>query len=98
MISYIGDCFERYTSSGLAAVYVFQVLLSAFFPLFVDGMYRGLGPPVASSVLAGIALLLGSCPFLLLRFGEDLRRRSKVVRQLEQDEFDLMIKDLELSS
>jgi len=49
-------------------------------------MYNNLTPPVASSVLGGIALVLGACPFILFFYGEKIRKMSKVVQQLEKDE------------
>lgn len=50
-------------------------------------MYEQLGYPVASSVVASIALGLAAAPALLLVYGPALRRRSRVTSALTRDNF-----------
>lgn len=57
------------------------------FPLFARPMYEQLGYPVASCVVASIALVLAAAPALLLVYGPALRRRSRVTSALTQNNF-----------
>jgi hypothetical protein len=45
-----------------------------------------LGPPVASSILGGIAAILGICPFVLFRFGAHIRKHSRVAQGLARED------------
>lgn len=42
------------------------------------GMYEDLSPPIASTMLACIALGLAVCPFVFFFYGPRIRARSKV--------------------
>jgi hypothetical protein len=48
-----------------------------------DEQYVNLGYPIASTVVASIALLLAAAPLLLLRYGKTLRAKSPVTSALE---------------
>ncbi|PWN92706.1 MFS general substrate transporter [Acaromyces ingoldii] len=83
--AYLSDAYEEYASSALASQTLIRTITAGCFPLFTDQMYRGLTPPVASSVLAAIALVLAVFPFVLLRWGPEIRKKSKrAVRFLDE--------------
>jgi hypothetical protein len=66
---------------------VYSLMISSpQFPLFTEAMYRDLTPPVASSVLAGIAAFLGIAPFVLFFYGTYLRKHSIVLTRLAKAE------------
>ncbi|KAF8871275.1 hypothetical protein CPB84DRAFT_1622006, partial [Gymnopilus junonius] len=50
-----------------------------FIQLFAGNMYDKLGPQWASSILGFFAVVLIPIPFLLIRYGPVLRRKSKFV-------------------
>ena len=78
MQSYVVDAYTRYAASGMAAVMVLRGLAGFGFPLFAPAMYKVLGYGWGNSLLAFAALALGvPAPFLLWRYGDALRARSK---------------------
>lgn len=79
----------RYASSALAAQSWLRNFLAGCFPLFVPAMYHNLTPPIATTVLACIALVLGSCPFVLMAFGARIRAHSRVAKALEKEEMEM---------
>lgn len=83
--AYLSDAYEEFASSALASQTLIRTITAGVFPLFTDAMYRGLSPPIASSVLGGIALLLGIFPFILLRWGPKIRKRSKRTVKFEDN-------------
>lgn len=76
LIAYMADSYRSYAGSAFAALTLVKCLLGATFPLFSGRMFSTLGPNVAVSVLA--ALAVGFCimaPFLKI-YGERLRKAS----------------------
>ncbi|PWN48561.1 MFS general substrate transporter [Violaceomyces palustris] len=86
VFSYLADVYERYASSALAAQSFLRNTLAATFPLFSRQMYSSVSPPVASTILASIGALLGVVPFILLYYGEAIRKRSRAAVALEREE------------
>ncbi|KKA26691.1 hypothetical protein TD95_001630 [Thielaviopsis punctulata] len=62
---------------ALAANGVIRYIMGAVFPLFTVQMYENLGVHWAGSTFAFLAVGMIPIPFLLYRFGEKLRKRSK---------------------
>ncbi|ODO01705.1 hypothetical protein I350_06531 [Cryptococcus amylolentus CBS 6273] len=85
VFTYLADAYEIYSSSAQAAQSFCRNVLGGVFPLFVRQMYKGMGYPQASTLVASVALGLATAPFLLLMFGKKLRAKSKVTSQLFQD-------------
>ncbi|CAO1615035.1 unnamed protein product [Parajaminaea phylloscopi] len=83
---YLADCFRWYSSSALAAQSFMRNLLAGVLCLAVPKMYYGLTPPVASSVTASIAAVLGLTPFILLMYGAKIRAVSPIARALQKEE------------
>ncbi|PWN19317.1 MFS general substrate transporter [Microstroma glucosiphilum] len=86
---YLSDLYMRYASSALAAQSALRNILAGTFVLFTPAMYTRLTPQWATSLLALIALLLGSCPFVLLAFGAKIRARSRVAQALKREDEEL---------
>jgi hypothetical protein len=63
-------------ASAIAGNGLLRYVLGATFPLFTQQMYNKLGTDWATSLYAFIALLLCQIPWLLMKWGPDLRKRS----------------------
>lgn len=74
--NYTEDSYRTYAASALAGIGLIRNLAGAGFPLFGTQMYDRLRNAGASSLLAGLAVLMVPIPFVLGRYGERLRRRS----------------------
>lgn len=83
---YLADAYETYAASGIACQALMRNICSGTFPLFSTQFYQNLSPPIATSICATIAGILGIAPFLLIRFGPILRKRSAVAVLLQADE------------
>ncbi|KAG8904587.1 hypothetical protein FRB99_001505 [Tulasnella sp. 403] len=77
LFNYIIDAYLMVAASALASSTVVRSAFGAGFPLFSTQMYEKLNPRWASTLLAGISLLLLPIPFVLHRYGAYIRRTSK---------------------
>ncbi|KAL2863370.1 major facilitator superfamily domain-containing protein [Aspergillus lucknowensis] len=84
--SYLTDCYGPFGASALAANAVFRATFGAVFPLFSNDLYRGLGVPWATSLLAFVGLVMAPLPWIFYRFGPRIRARSKY--HLKMREYD----------
>ncbi len=76
--TYLIDAYTRYAASALAAATVLRSLAGMGFPLFAPAMFRALDYGWGNSLLAFAAIAIGvPAPFLLWRYGEMLRQKSK---------------------
>lgn len=76
--TYLVDSYTRYAASAIAAATVLRSLAGFGFPLFAPAMYQALDYGWGNSLLGFVALALGvPAPFLLWRYGETLRGKSK---------------------
>ncbi|KAH3977678.1 hypothetical protein HBH70_184390 [Parastagonospora nodorum] len=76
--TYLVDSYTRYAASATAAAIFLRSLAGFGFPLFAPAMYNALDFGWGNSLLGFVALSLGvPAPFLLWKFGETLRERSK---------------------
>jgi hypothetical protein len=55
-------------------------IASACMPLFAYPMYSGLGSNVATSIIAAVATVFAFTPFVFLKFGKQLRQKSRFAR------------------
>ena len=60
--------------------------MAAIFPLFTDTMFKKLGYPAACSLLGGVAALLTAVPWVLVFYGEKIRRRSRIASEIMEGE------------
>jgi len=77
LFNYIIDAYLMFAASALAASTVVRSAFGAGFPMFATQMYEKLNPRWASTLLAGIALLMLPIPFILYRYGAFIRRTSR---------------------
>jgi MFS family permease len=75
--TYLVDAFPLYEASALAATTVVRSMAGALLPLVGPDMYRALGLGWGNSLLGFIALAFVPVPFLFLKYGEQLRMRSR---------------------
>lgn len=73
---YIIDAFGHHAASALAGLAMMRSVVGATLPLAGGRMYDTLGLGWGNSLLGFIALALTPIPFLLIRYGERLRRGS----------------------
>ncbi|KAI0348401.1 MFS general substrate transporter [Trametopsis cervina] len=77
LFNYIIDAYLYVAASALATNTVMRSTFGAGFPLFARQMYETLNPQWASTLLGFIALAMVPIPFVLIKFGPTLRRKSK---------------------
>ncbi|KAF7373345.1 MFS transporter [Mycena sanguinolenta] len=76
-VPYLIDCYQMTSASALAAGLFSRALVGSIFPLFTLQMYHGITVQGATSLLAGISLLLAPIPFVFRAYGTTIRGRSK---------------------
>ncbi|KAI9692813.1 MAG: hypothetical protein M1822_004807 [Bathelium mastoideum] len=80
VLSYLGDAYPAYVASVYAGNDLFRSGFAAAFPLFANAMYKRLGLGWGSSLLGFISIAFIPIPFALYRYGEQIRKRSKMAR------------------
>lgn len=81
ILNHVVDSYQTYSASSLAGVVLVRNVVGASFPLFAERMYRKLGYPWASSLLAFVSIPLTPIPFIFFYEGELLRVRSPWARR-----------------
>ncbi|MCJ1314647.1 hypothetical protein MMC25_008329 [Agyrium rufum] len=81
--TYLTDAFGIYRASAIAAMTVYRNVVSTVLPLAGPPMFRAIGLGWGNTILGLVALMTVPAPFLLLRFGEQLRKRSKIEKRLK---------------
>ncbi|KAF6224762.1 hypothetical protein HO133_009956 [Letharia lupina] len=77
--SYLVDAFGLHSASAVAATICLRCVAGAAFPLVAPSLYDRLGVGWGTSVLAVVALVFLPVPLLLMRFGERVRLRSRLL-------------------
>ncbi|KAK8050322.1 hypothetical protein PG994_012052 [Apiospora phragmitis] len=92
VMNYLSDAYPEYIASVLAGNDLLRSGFGAGFPLFATAMYEYLGVDWASSTLAFISIAFIPIPFLLFKYGEKLRHKSKHARHdfIPQDSANLV--------
>jgi hypothetical protein len=85
LLNYLADAYAPYTASVMASSGLSRSLLAVVLPLSTKSMYGQLGIAWASTLLGFLALALGTAPFVLLKYGASLRRRSKLCQRLARE-------------
>ncbi|KAF2021667.1 MFS general substrate transporter [Aaosphaeria arxii CBS 175.79] len=76
--TYLVDSYTRYAASAIAAATFLRSLAGFGFPLFAPAMYDALDFGWGNSLLGFVAIALGvPAPFMLWKYGEKLRNKSK---------------------
>ncbi|KAF4550842.1 MFS-type transporter-like protein 36 [Elsinoe fawcettii] len=84
-INFLIDTYTIYAASAVSANTFLRSILAAALPLVARPMFHNLGVGPAMSILGGIATLAIPVPFLFMRYGKELRKRSKFA-PYEEDE------------
>ncbi|KAF2206415.1 hypothetical protein CERZMDRAFT_115770 [Cercospora zeae-maydis SCOH1-5] len=76
-LNYIADCYGPYAASALAANAVCRAFCGAAAPLFTPYMFEALTVAGGGSLVAGLGCLLAVAPFVFVKYGAQIRARSK---------------------
>ena len=80
---------QTYSASALAGIGLIRNIAGAGFPLFGTQMYHKLGNQGATSLLAGLAVLMVPIPFVFMKYGPRLREASPWARvHIDADELE----------
>ncbi|KAI1149780.1 major facilitator superfamily domain-containing protein [Nemania diffusa] len=82
--NYLADIYQTYASSALAAQSFCRNILGGVFPLVTTMLFTNLGEGAAGGLLGAIATVLAVVPWVLVFFGERIRRRSKYAVALQK--------------
>jgi hypothetical protein len=74
---YVIDSYEIYASSALASITVARYIVSSGMIVATRPMYEGIGGHWTSTLLGLMALALVPVPWVLLRYGDRVRAKSK---------------------
>ncbi|KAF7544470.1 hypothetical protein G7Z17_g9927 [Cylindrodendrum hubeiense] len=75
---YLVDAYEMYAASALAANTIIRSIAGCVLPIFGLRMYDKLGLGWGNTMLGLIAVALIPIPFLIVRYGEKLRKKFKM--------------------
>ncbi|KII93520.1 hypothetical protein PLICRDRAFT_152327 [Plicaturopsis crispa FD-325 SS-3] len=75
--TFLVTAYRPIAASAMASNSVMRSTFAAVFPLFAPYMYKRLGAPGATALLAGLATLMAPLPFIFFRIGARLRERSR---------------------
>jgi len=76
-INFLIDTYRLYAASAVSANTLLRSFMAAGFPLFARPMFHRLGVGPAMSIIAAVATLALPVPFVFMRYGLALRKRSK---------------------
>lgn len=79
--SYTADCYGESASSAIAGQGLMRNTLGAVTPLFASQFFHNVGSQYAGLILALFATLLSLIPFIFMKFGPQLRARSKLAKR-----------------
>lgn len=82
-INFLVDTYSIYAASAVSANTFLRSILAAGFPLAAMPMFHNLGVGPAMSLLGGVAVLAIPVPFLFMKYGLALRKRSKFAPVIE---------------
>ena len=78
--SYTADCYGESSSSAIAGQGLMRNTLGAVTPLFASAFFHNVGSQYAGLILALFGTLLSLIPFVMFKFGHQLRARSKLAQ------------------
>jgi hypothetical protein len=82
LLNYLVDAYEIFAASAMAAASFSRSAFGAVLPFGAKPMYRALGIPWACSLLGFLSVGLCAVPFIFLKFGPQMRARSKFCQYL----------------
>ncbi|KAJ4987933.1 multidrug resistance protein [Stagonosporopsis vannaccii] len=81
VLPYLSDAYPDNVASVLAGNDLMRSAFGAGFPLFANAMYTRLGIDWASSLLGFLGIAFIPIPFLLYKYGKQIRHKSKNARK-----------------
>ncbi|KAK8012059.1 amino acid transporter [Apiospora arundinis] len=78
--SYTADCYGESASSAIAAQGFLRNTLGAVTPLFASAFFHNVGSQYAGLILALFGTALSLIPFVMFKYGHQLRKRSKLAK------------------
>lgn len=90
--AYMADAYMTYASSAIAAQGFARNIVACSFPLWSPYMYTGMADDIQKSIqwaallMALVAAVLTVVPFILFFYGEQIRKRSRVVQDLAREQ------------
>ena len=84
LLNYLTDAYEIFAASAMAASSCCRSIAGAVLPFAATPMYRRLGVPWATSLLAFLSLGMCGIPFLFLWKGDRIRAGSKFCKFLKE--------------
>jgi membrane protein implicated in regulation of membrane protease activity len=83
--NYLVHSYGIYAASALAGNAVFRSFMGGTLPLAGPAMYEKLGPHWAGTMLAFLEVALIPIPFVFYRYGHRIRRKSPLIRKMQED-------------
>lgn len=84
VFNYLADTYHAYASSAIAAQSFARNFCAACLPLAAEPMLDGLGLLGTGCLLGGLALALSVVPWVLVLWGPQIRRRSRLLAPTER--------------
>lgn len=76
-LAYVVDAFGLHSASAMTAILITRNLSSTVFPLLTAPLVRNLGWGYGFLILAAVGFAVAPFPLILMRYGSQLRQRSK---------------------
>ncbi|KAK3305759.1 major facilitator superfamily domain-containing protein [Chaetomium strumarium] len=83
--NYLAGAYGIYAASALAGNAVMRSVFGAALPLAGPAMYDAMTPQWAGTFLGLLEVLLIPIPFAFYRYGDRIRDKSRVIRQMRED-------------
>jgi MFS family permease len=79
-MAYLIDSFPLHSASAISVMDVMLALSGTLFPLAAPPLYSNLGLGWGNSLLAFIALAFAPLPWVLMKYGEQIRKRGAQIK------------------
>ncbi|KAL0939592.1 MFS transporter [Colletotrichum truncatum] len=84
--NYLAGAYGIYAASALAGNAVMRSLFGGTLPLAGPSMYRALTPQWAGTLCGLLEVALIPIPLIFWRYGERIRSKSRIIRQMREDQ------------
>jgi hypothetical protein len=84
--NYLANAYGIYAASALAGNTVFRSIIGGALPLAGPLMYTKLSPQWAGTLLGLLEVALIPIPVVFYKYGDKIRKKSVVIRQLHEDQ------------
>lgn len=98
LLNYLGDAYEIFAASAMAASSFTRSIFGAVLPFAGLPMYRKLGIPWATSLLGFLSLAMTIVPFAFIKYGDRIRAGSKFCHELKERKREMEARAQKISS